>query len=375
MRKKSDSIEKTSGSGTFDGGEPSIEEAAPDAEGSAAATAGACIGFLWWNAAPAKIFMGDTGSLALGGISPSWRYDPNAITVFADRRQRAQPYTELGVLPRADPQLLRAAGVVGKFVEYFGHGLVGLPLADRATIGNMSPEYGATCGFFPVDDETLKYLRLTGRDEERLALVEAYCKENALWHDPDHSPEYSQVVELDLSKVEPSLAGPRRPQDRVPVRDAKRSFLDSLETFGVDYGNSHDEGVAEEVRSGYRSHSTLEPGEEKAMNDAAKQQDNVRFVQSVVDEVSAGVGIDWHGHKDRGFGVSCAVAALEAGATRLHGAALGIGERCGNTPIDLLMVNLKLMGWIDNDLTSLPEYVRFVSAAVIQPKSVLSIVH
>ena len=86
-------------------------------------------------------------------------------------------------------QLLRAAGVVGKFVEYFGHGLVGLPLADRATIGNMSPEYGATCGFFPVDDETLKYLRLTGRDEDRLALVEAYCKENALWHDPDHSPE------------------------------------------------------------------------------------------------------------------------------------------------------------------------------------------
>jgi aconitate hydratase len=91
-------------------------------------------------------------------------------------------------------QLLRAAGVVGKFVEYFGHGLVGLPLADRATIGNMSPEYGATCGFFPVDDETLKYLRLTGRDEERLVLVEAYCKENALWHDPVYEPEYSQVV-------------------------------------------------------------------------------------------------------------------------------------------------------------------------------------
>ena len=86
-------------------------------------------------------------------------------------------------------QLLRQTGVVGKFVEYFGHGLVGLPLADRATIGNMSPEYGATCGFFPVDDETLEYLRLTGRDEERVALVEAYCKENALWHDPDHQPD------------------------------------------------------------------------------------------------------------------------------------------------------------------------------------------
>jgi len=159
-------------------------------------------------------------------------------------------------------QLLRAAGVVGKFVEYFGHGLVGLPLADRATIGNMSPEYGATCGFFPVDDETLKYLRLTGRDEERLALVEAYCKENALWHDPDHSPEYSQVVELDLSTVEPSLAGPRRPQDRVPLRNAKQLFLDSLETFGVDYGNGHDEAVAESFPASDPP-STIEPGHGK----------------------------------------------------------------------------------------------------------------
>ncbi len=156
-------------------------------------------------------------------------------------------------------QLLRAAGVVGKFVEYFGHGLVGLPLADRATIGNMSPEYGATCGFFPVDDETLKYLRLTGRDEEQLVLVEAYCKENALWHDPEHAPEYSQVVELDLSTVEPSLAGPRRPQDRVPLRDAKRLFLDSLETFGVDYGNGHDEAVAESFPASDPP-STIEPG-------------------------------------------------------------------------------------------------------------------
>ena len=142
-------------------------------------------------------------------------------------------------------QILRETGVVGKFVEYFGHGLATLPLADRATIGNMSPEYGATCGFFPVDDETLRYLRLTGRSAERIALVEAYCKENALWHDPDEPATYSQVVELDLSTVEPSLAGPRRPQDRVPLRDAKQAFLATLPTFGVDYGNAHDEAVAE----------------------------------------------------------------------------------------------------------------------------------
>ncbi|HEY6584519.1 MAG TPA: aconitate hydratase [Gaiellaceae bacterium] len=142
-------------------------------------------------------------------------------------------------------QILRQTGVVGKFVEYFGHGVTNLPLADRATIGNMSPEYGATCGFFPVDQVTLDYLRLTGRPEERVALVEAYCKENLLWHDPDHDPTYSQIVELDLADVEPSLAGPRRPQDRVPLTDAKRSFLSALESFGVDYGNTHDEAVAE----------------------------------------------------------------------------------------------------------------------------------
>jgi aconitate hydratase len=141
-------------------------------------------------------------------------------------------------------QILREAGVVGKFVEYFGHGLARLPIADRATIGNMSPEYGATCGFFPVDEQTLDYLRLTGRPGERIALVEAYCKENMLWHDPEEEPAYSQVVELDLGDVVPSLAGPRRPQDRVPLTDAKTSFLAQLETFGIAY-EGHDEAVAD----------------------------------------------------------------------------------------------------------------------------------
>ena len=145
-------------------------------------------------------------------------------------------------------QILRQTGVVGKFVEYFGHGLVGLPLADRATIGNMSPEYGATCGFFPVDDETLRYLRLTGRSEDKVALVEAYCKENGLWHDPDEQPTYSQVVELDLSTVEPSIAGPRRPQDRIPLRDARNAFSAALPSFGVAEGNGAvDEAEAESM--------------------------------------------------------------------------------------------------------------------------------
>ena len=141
-------------------------------------------------------------------------------------------------------EILRQTGVVGKFVEYFGHGITTLPVADRATLGNMSPEYGATCGFFPVDEQTLAYLRLTARSAERIALVEAYCKENLLWHDPEEEPTYSQIVELDLGDVEPSLAGPRRPQDRVPLRDAKASFLAQLESFGVEY-EGQDEAVAD----------------------------------------------------------------------------------------------------------------------------------
>ncbi len=143
-------------------------------------------------------------------------------------------------------EILRRTGVVGKFVEYFGPGVGSLALADRATLGNMSPEYGATCGFFPVDDVTIAYLRLTGRSEERVALVEAYCKENMLWHEPDDHPTYSQVVELDLGDVEPSLAGPRRPQDRVPLAGAKEAFIEALDTFGVEYGNgTYDKEVAD----------------------------------------------------------------------------------------------------------------------------------
>jgi aconitate hydratase len=126
-------------------------------------------------------------------------------------------------------QMLREKGVVGKFVEFYGSGLSNLPLANRATIANMSPEYGATCGFFPVDDETLRYLRLTGRDEPLLALVEAYCKEQGLFRtDATPEPLFTDTLALDLSTVEPSLAGPRRPQDRVPLSQAARIFRQEL---------------------------------------------------------------------------------------------------------------------------------------------------
>jgi aconitate hydratase len=126
-------------------------------------------------------------------------------------------------------EMLRRHGVVGKFVEYFGPGLCDLPLADRATIANMSPEYGATCGIFPVDSETLRYLRLTGRSAEQIALVEAYCREQGLFHD-DRTPEatYSELLALDMTTVEPSLAGPKRPQDRVLLSNAGDSFTKAL---------------------------------------------------------------------------------------------------------------------------------------------------
>lgn len=126
-------------------------------------------------------------------------------------------------------QILRKKGVVGKFVEFFGEGISSLSLADRATIANMAPEYGATMGFFPVDDETLNYLRFTGRSEERIKLVEAYCKAQGLFRTNDSPvPSFSDVVELDLGTVEPSLAGPKRPQDRVPLMKSKKSFRSSL---------------------------------------------------------------------------------------------------------------------------------------------------
>nr|WP_275401015.1 aconitase family protein [Seongchinamella sediminis] len=127
-------------------------------------------------------------------------------------------------------QMLRSHGVVGKFVEFFGSGLDHLPLADRATIANMAPEYGATCGFFPVDKQTLAYLELTGRDPHTIARVEAYCKAQGMWRDEKYTPpQFAARLQLDMSTVEPNLAGPKRPQDRVPVRELRSAtdqFID-----------------------------------------------------------------------------------------------------------------------------------------------------
>jgi aconitate hydratase len=146
-------------------------------------------------------------------------------------------------------EMLRERGVVGKFVEFFGPGLHTLGLADRATIGNMSPEFGSTCAIFPVDRETLRYLEFTGRPTEIIELVDAYAREQGTFHSEDsEEPTFSETLELDLSEVEPSIAGPKRPQDRIALSDAKAAFVESLREFDPDaaaeLGNNYDEAVA-----------------------------------------------------------------------------------------------------------------------------------
>ena len=143
-------------------------------------------------------------------------------------------------------ELLRRHGVVGKFVEFYGPGVANVPLANRATIGNMSPEYGSTVAIFPIDDETLSYLKFTGRSAEQVALVEAYAKEQGLFHDPSVEAAYSERLELDLSTVEPSIAGPTRPQDRIPLSRAKPAFREALQRFAPGPADAHPEtGVQE----------------------------------------------------------------------------------------------------------------------------------
>ncbi len=168
---------------------------------------------------------------------------------------------------------LRRHGVVGKFVEFYGPGVSAVPLANRATIGNMSPEYGSTIAIFPVDDETLTYLRLTGRTDEQVALVETYAKEQGLWHRDDREPRYSEYLELDLSTVVPSIAGPKRPQDRVSLTDAKPAFRGALPDFVAEEGDGRDEQGYDEASAesfpasdspSYSGHNGSEPPEQAA---------------------------------------------------------------------------------------------------------------
>jgi aconitate hydratase len=154
-------------------------------------------------------------------------------------------------------EMLRRHGVVGKFVEFYGEGVGAVPLANRATIGNMSPEFGSTCAIFPIDDETVRYLKFTGRPAEQLELVEAYAREQGLWHDPGREPVYSETLELDLSTVVPSIAGPKRPQDRVPLSQGKEAFRSAL----LDYAEHPRQDDPDDAAS---SHSTVDESVEES---------------------------------------------------------------------------------------------------------------
>src|SRR5688500_2451104 len=144
-------------------------------------------------------------------------------------------------------EMLREHGVVGKFVEFYGAGVSAVPLANRATIGNMSPEFGSTCAIFPIDGETIDYLKFTGRSAEQVALVETYAKEQGLWHDPAAEPVYSETLELDLSTVVPSIAGPKRPQDRIELTNAKEAFRQALGAYVAHTDSPALSGVDEAV--------------------------------------------------------------------------------------------------------------------------------
>ena len=160
-------------------------------------------------------------------------------------------------------EMLRDHGVVGKFVEFYGEGVAQVPLANRATIGNMSPEFGSTCAIFPIDDVTLDYLRLTGRSDEQVALVEAYAKEQGMWLDPSLEARYSERLELDLSTVVPSIAGPKRPQDRIALSESKKQFVADLQNYVVDGNAIEKSAVDQELRDTFPasdapSHDALE---------------------------------------------------------------------------------------------------------------------
>jgi aconitate hydratase len=203
---------------------------------------------------------------------------------------------------------LRRHGVVGKFVEFYGPGVGAVPLANRATIGNMSPEFGSTCAIFPIDDVTLDYLRLTGRSDQQVALVEAYSKEQGLWHDPAaagrHEAKYSEYLELDLSSVVPSIAGPKRPQDRISLTDAKQAFLGALGNYVKDEigaDGPQDEALAESFPASDPPsgdpESAAQAKVDRPTRPAPAPEDNLRPHRLVSVTMADGTGVDLdHGH-------------------------------------------------------------------------------
>jgi len=245
-------------------------------------------------------------------------------------------------------ELLRWTGVVGKFVEFYGPGVSNVPLADRATIGNMSPEYGSTCAIFPVDDETLAYLRLTGRPEATVALVEAYCKEQGLWHDPAAEPRFSERVELDLATIVPSLAGPKRPQDRVPLDQAKSMFRTAL----ADYA------TAVPQQGNGASRGTTDGGLDEASNESFPASDPAACFASKPEDQPHSVPSDAGGDVSQRPSNPVAVTLASGERVELdHGAvAIAAITSCTNTSNPYVMVGAGLLAKaaVERGLTSKP---------------------
>jgi aconitate hydratase len=241
-------------------------------------------------------------------------------------------------------EMLRKHGVVGKFVEFYGPGVSALPLANRATIGNMSPEFGSTIAVFPIDDETVTYLRLTGRSEEQIALVEAYAREQGLWHDPEAEPRYSEKLELDLSTVVPSLAGPKRPQDRVALSDAKEAFRTALADYvddGEPEGGSDKPGVPAQEKPDETEGSKVDEASDESFpsSDAPSHSEGGN---------GSGAPHDWHGDGSSGGGRprKPVEVTLEDGTTFEldHGAVtIAAITSCTNTSNPSVMIGAALL--------------------------------
>lgn len=203
---------------------------------------------------------------------------------------------------------LRHHGVVGKFVEFYGPGVAATTLPDRLTIANMSPEFGSTCAYFPIDEETLRYLRFTGRPTEQVDLVEAYAKHQRLWHDPDITPQYTELVELDLASVVPSLAGPRRPQDRVRLDDAQWSFRETLpQILGIESGD----GLS--TRADEASAESFPASDPPALDDDSPEPEHIpptRLDRTMPDRVELDVSVTLDGHEHTIQHGAVAIAAI-----------------------------------------------------------------
>ena len=259
-------------------------------------------------------------------------------------------------------EMLREHGVVGKFVEFYGPGVTALPLANRATIGNMSPEFGSTIAVFPIDEETTKYLKLTGRDDEQIALVETYAKEQGLWHDPDAQgytePRYSERLELDLATVVPSLAGPKRPQDRVSLSEAKEAFRSSLGEFvddGDAKGGFDQPGVPAQEKPDEVAHSKVDEASDESFpsSDAPSHSEGGN---------GDGLPHDWRNHPaGSGHGRSTNKAKVKlADGTEFdldHGAvAIAAITSCTNTSNPSVMIGAALLAKnaVEKGLTTKP---------------------